>query len=716
VTGATSSSGRAARLHFFAGKGGVGKTTCAASVALVAAETGRRVAVISTDPAHSLGDAVGQRLGAAPRRVSTRRGMLEAVELDADRALARWLARRRPMLRTIAERGTYLDDEDLERLLRLSFPGVDELMALVELARLADRGRWELVVVDTAPTGHALRMLDMPQTLRRIASVLDAMYAKHRFLADSLGRGHRAGAPDRLIEELDADGRRLTALLRDPDRCRFTWLLLPERLSLEETRDGVAALATGGIAVSELVVNRLTPPPTDPCALCDGRRLEEGRVLASTRRAFPTLPLRRLPALDREPRGAVALRAVGRRLLARASLADVGFHPLSHSARTGGPTGGHLAPPFQIKAPTGGHLAPPFQIKTPTGGRLAPPFKIKQGHGARHPPLPARLAVGAWLERVAPEGVRLLVFAGKGGVGKTTCAAAAAVALARRRPQARVLVLSADPAHSLGDVLGVALGDDERVVPRGPAGLRARELDADRALARTRERYRRAVEETFDSLLRGSRFDVAYDREALHGLMDLAPPGLDELFAVLSVIEALLEREPPYDVVVLDTAPTGHALRLLEMPGTALAWVHALLTILLKYREVVGLGEVAAELVATARRLRELSALLVDAGRARVVAVTRAAELPQRETGRLLARLARLRLDVPAVLVNALTGGACRRCRRVRRAERRTMAVPGRGARPPRRPWGMISTPALAPPPRGVAELERWVRTWELEG
>jgi len=679
-------------LHFFAGKGGVGKTTCAAAAALVAAERGRRVAVISTDPAHSLGDAVGQRLGAAPRRVSTRGGTLEAVELDADRALARWLARRRPVLRTITERGTYLDDEDLERLLRLSFPGVDELMALVEVARLADRGRWELVVVDTAPTGHALRMLDMPRTLRRIASVLDAMYAKHRFLADSLGRGHRAGAPDRLIEELDADGRRLAALLRDPDRCRFTWLLLPERLSLEETRDGVAALATTGIAVSELVVNRLTPPPADPCALCEGRRLEEGRVLAETRRAFPTLPLRALPALDREPRGAPALRAVGRLLHSRAMTVARGQRGVASSV------------PLRDLERGGG--TPP---RMPPGSR-----GVRQRLESNSPGQPG--AVSPWLERVAPEGVRLLVFAGKGGVGKTTCAAAAAAALARRRPGARVLVLSADPAHSLGDVFGIALGDDERVVPRGPAGLRARELDADRALARTRARYRRAVEETFDSLLRGSRFDVAYDREALHGLMDLAPPGLDELFAVLSVIEALLEREPPYDVVVLDTAPTGHALRLLEMPATALAWVHALLAILLKYREVVGLGEVAAELVATARRLRELGALLGDAGRARVVAVTRAAELPRRETGRLLARLGRLRLDVPAVLVNALTGGACRRCRRVHRAERRTMTVPGRGARPRRRPWGMISTPALAVPPRGVAELERWVRTWELEG
>ena len=666
----------------------MGKTTCAAAAALVAAEGGRRVAVISTDPAHSLGDAVGQRLGAAPRRVSTRGGTLEAVELDADRALARWLARRRPMLRTIAERGTYLDDEDLERLLRLSFPGVDELMALVELARLADRGRWELVVVDTAPTGHALRMLDMPQTLRRIASVLDAMYAKHRFLADSLGRGHRPGAPDRLIEELDADGRRMTELLRAPDRCRFTWLMLPERLSLEETRDGVAALATAGIAVSELVVNRLTPPPADPCALCEGRRLEEGRVLAETRRAFPALPLRALPALEREPRGAPALRAVGRLLHSRAAR---GQHAVASSMPL-------------LDFERGGETPP----RMPPGSRGV--RRRLESNALGQPG-----AVASWLERIAPEGVRLLVFAGKGGVGKTTCAAAAAVALARRWPEPRVLVLSADPAHSLGDVLGVALGDDERVVPRAPAGLRARELDADRALARTRERYRRAVEETFDSLLRGSRFDVAYDREALHGLMDLAPPGLDELFAVLSVIEALLEREPPYDVVVLDTAPTGHALRLLEMPATALAWVHALLAILLKYREVVGLGEVAAELVATARRLRELSALLGDAGRARVVAVTRAAELPQRETGRLLARLRWLRLDVPAVLVNALTGGACRRCRRVHRAERRTMAVPGRGSRLRRRPWGMISTPALASPPRGVAELERWVRTWVLE-
>jgi arsenite-transporting ATPase len=662
------------RLHFFAGKGGVGKTTCAAATALAAAETGRRVGVISTDPAHSLGDALARTLGPAPRRVPVRAGSLEAAELDADRALARWLTRRRRTLSTIAERGTYLDEEDLERLLRLSFPGVDELMGLVELARLAERGRYEEVVVDTAPTGHALRLLGMPETLRRIAAVLNDMYAKHRFLADSLGRGYRTDAADLLIAELDTDGRSLTSLLRDPARCRFTWLLLPERLALEETRDGVAALAAEGIQVTDLVVNRLTPPTGDSCTACEARRVEERRIVADARRAFPTIALREVPALDPEPRGIPALRAVARLLDPR----------LVSPRASRGANGGASRPPT------------PGQSKASTSPQ-------------------AVNATDAWLDHIAPAGVRLLVFAGKGGVGKTTCAVAAALVLARRRPGARVLLLSADPAHSLGDALGVALADDERAVAGAPAGLRARELDADRALGQTRDRYRRAVEDTFDSLLGGTRFDVAYDRQALHGLIDLAPPGLDELFAVLSIVEALVERDPPFDVVVLDTAPTGHALRLLEMPATALAWVHALLAILLKYREVVGLGEVAAELVATARRLRELRALLADPARARVVAVTRAATLPQRETERLLARLRRLRIAVPAVVVNALTSGECRRCQRARRSEQRVVAALRRRRGTRRRAWSMISTPALAAPPRGVAGLERWTRTWELE-
>ena len=683
---AAGASASAPAFHFFAGKGGAGKTTCAAATALALAEARGRVLVVSTDPAHSLSDAFGRRLSAAPRGLATRRGSLRALELDADRALARWLTRRRSTLRTIAERGTYLDDEDLGRLLRLSFPGVDELMGLVELARVAQQGTDERVVVDTAPTGHALRLLAMPETLRRIAAVLNDMYAKHRFLAESLGRGYRADAADQLIDELESDGRALTTLLRTPERCRFSWVLLPETLALAEARDGVASLAAAGIGVSEILVNHVTPPSGPPCALCDGRRRAERQVLAEIRRAFPTLPVRAIPALADEPRGVAGLRVIGAKL---------------RRAEASGVTSTSGRAPATASSP---HGEAPSAQPAPVRRRAA---TASPRSGAATP------AWTATLDALAPAGLRLLVVAGKGGVGKTTVAATLALGLSRRRPDARVLLLSADPAHSLGDVLDAPVGDAEQPIARAPDGLRVRELDAERAFARTRERYQRTVEETFDSLLRGSRFDVAYDREALRGLMDLAPPGMDELFAILSIIEALFEREPPIDLVVLDTAPTGHALRLLEMPGAALGWVHALLAILLKYREVVGLGDVAADLVATARRLRELIALLIDPARARGVVVTRAAELPERETERLLDRLRRLRMRVPAVVVNAVTPPGCGRCARVRRREaqwRRRL-----GGRRPRRAhaWSIIGSPAVTPPPRGVTALGAWSHAWE---
>ncbi|HEV8615065.1 MAG TPA: ArsA family ATPase [Methylomirabilota bacterium] len=659
------------RFTFFGGKGGVGKTTCAAAAALGAAERGRRVLLVSTDPAHSLSDAVDTRLSARPRALPARRGVLRAVELDADRALERWIAARRRPLAIIAERGTYLDEDDIDRFLRLSLPGVDELIGLVELTRLARAGPSDEVVVDTAPTGHTLRLLAMPETLRRIASVLSDMHAKHRFLAASLGARYRPDTADALIAEIDAEGTTLAALLRDPARCAFRWILLPETLSLEEARDGVRALEASGIAVEEIVVNGVTPDGAGRCAACAARIAGEREVLAGIHAAFPRRPIRLLPALAHEPRGLPALRAVARALAAP-------VRPLPVRARA----------------------------------RRATP---RRARAARTRPTPA--AAAPWLRAAVPDGVRLVAFAGKGGVGKTSCAAATALAFAARHHDARVLLLSTDPAHSLADVFDVPLDDEERPVPGAPAGLRVREMDADRAFQQRREGYRKAVDELFDALTRGSRMDVAFDREVVQQLIDLAPPGLDEVFAILSVIDALLRHDPPpYDVVVLDTAPTGHALRLLRMPAAALEWVHALIAILLKYRRVLGLGELAADLVEIARELRELQALLRDPARARVVAVARAGALPERETVRLLRALSALGITVGAIVVNAVRAAACPGCRHAADEDRK-VARRLRAAAPSVKRGGcaMISAPAEFPPPRGVAALTAWAERWECD-
>ena len=640
------------------------------------AEAGRRVLVVSTDPAHSLGDALGQPLGARPRKVPVRRGTLRAVELDADAALARWLEERRERLATIALRGTYLDRQDVDRFLSLSLPGVDELIGLIELARLARAAPVDDVVVDTAPTGHTLRLLQMPETLRQIASVLDDMQAKHRFLSRSLGGSYRADSADALVTEIEEESAGILAMLGDPARADFTWVMLPEALSLAETRDGVAGLRQSGITVGEILMNRVTPPPPGPCRLCAGRRKSETAILEATARAFRGTPLRVLAAREDEPQGVAALRA-----LAPALLGKVRGVP----ARRATPARKAAPRPAAIRR----------GVSTPAEGE---PW---------------------WLSALMPPGRRLLVFGGKGGVGKTSAAAAAALALAAQRTRSRargpILLLSADPAHSLADALDVPLGDDARRVRGAPPRLRARELDANRALEAARQRYRGAVDQLFDALRGGSNLDPAYDRAVVQDLIALAPPGIDELFALVAVTDALVGEGKPDApaVVVLDTAPTGHALRLLALPDAAREWVQALLSVLLKYREVVGLGRLAEELVEMSKQLRALAALLRDPERTAFVAVTRPAVLPRRETERLLDQLGEMEIPVAALLVNAVTPPGCARCRRAAAREgqeilalsRRGRALTGKG-----RP--MILAPMTSPEPRGVRALRDWGSTW----
>jgi arsenite-transporting ATPase len=261
-------------------------------------------------------------------------------------------------------------------------------------------------------------------------------------------------------------------------------------------------------------------------------------------------------------------------------------------------------------------------------------------------------------------------------------------------------------------VLQRPIGDAVRAVRVGAREFGAREVDAARLLGARRAAYLEAVQDVFDALRGGSSFDPAFDRTVVEDLIDLAPPGIDELFGMLAVIEALGERGP-FDTVVLDTAPTGHALRLLQMPDAALEWVHAFMAILLKYRQVIGLGDLGADLLELSRDLRRLQALLRDRAHTRAFAVTRAAELPRLETGRLVRELRRLGLPLGGVIVNALTPPGCPRCRAAAEAERRVVGELARDVRATRRgPATILAAPALVPPPRGVAALARWRRNW----
>lgn len=638
----------------------MGKTTCAAAAAVASADAGHPTLVVSLDPAHSLGDALDVRLRGSPRDLGRR---LRAVELDAERALRRWLRPRRDSLVTVTERGTFLDREEAGRLLDLSFPGADELIGLLELERLSAAAGYHHVVVDTAPTGHTLRLLASPDKLVRISSLLEALQAKHRFLARRLGGRYRADAIDRLIDEIAESARHLAALLRDGARTSFTWVLVAEPLALAETEDGLREIERFGGRVGEVLVNRTTPPPPAPCPFCLGRRRSEADVVEKLRRLRPRLSMRLVERQEAEPRGRAALGRLWER----------------RRKRTARPERRAVENPSPDAVPWG----------EAAGDEVALPF---------------------------PPGTRLVFFGGKGGVGKTTCAAAAALALARREPGRRILLLSVDPAHSLGDVLGARVGDAETRSPGLPKGLRARELDASRTLAAFRQAHGHVVERLLRSSS-GVGVEPAFERAVMERLLDLAPPGLDELMALAAVARALGESAPgsAHDLVIVDSAPTGHALRLLALPEVAGRWARALLELLREYREVLPLEELAPPLLDVSRGLRELARLLRDPVLTRFVVVTRAAALPRLETERLLAALARLGVTVGALLVDGLTPRGCPRCRRDAAREEREVKALRRAVR--LLPGGrctMIEAPAMALPPRGPDALVGWSRTWRV--
>jgi arsenite-transporting ATPase len=245
-----------------------------------------------------------------------------------------------------------------------------------------------------------------------------------------------------------------------------------------------------------------------------------------------------------------------------------------------------------------------------------------------------------------------------------------------------------------------------RPAPGGPPGLQVREIDARAEMDAFRRKYVDAVDDAFSRMARAT----GRDRAAFQELIDLAPPGIDEVIAVADVAAAVIPGNGEYDVIVTDTAPTGHALRLLQTPAVLRDWTQALMAILLKYREIVGAGTLAALLVQLSKRLRGLNDILRDAKRTRFNVVTRAAALPIEEAESLIASLTALAIPVGAIIVNAAGAGSCSRCRARAAAESRLVARLRRSAAA--RAYAIIETPAEVPPPHGAAALVDWGFAW----
>ncbi|HEV8557558.1 MAG TPA: ArsA family ATPase [Actinophytocola sp.] len=284
------------RILLFTGKGGVGKTTLAAATGARLAAGGCKALVVSTDPAHSLADAFGVPLDGEPSEVDS---SLFAAHVDTRRLVDRSWHELRGQLRTVLA-GAGLDALDAEELTVL--PGVDELLALTEVARLADTGPWEVVVVDCGPTAETLRLLALPEA---VSTYLNRMYPAEGGLGAE-PPGENRGPVGRLAAHLAS----LRRLLTDPDVASVRMVLTPERLVVAETRRTLTALALRGIHVDRIVANRLVPQGRlglGPAAhWLRTRRAEQDAVLAELAASTP-LTVDAVEHRAAEPVGTAAL-------------------------------------------------------------------------------------------------------------------------------------------------------------------------------------------------------------------------------------------------------------------------------------------------------------------------------------------------------------------------------------------------------------------------
>ena len=259
--------------------------------------------------------------------------------------------------------------------------------------------------------------------------------------------------------------------------------------------------------------------------------------------------------------------------------------------------------------------------------------------------------------------MRFVLFAGKGGVGKTTLSCVTAVRLARDFPEKRILLFSTDPAHSLSACLQAEIGPRPTVLF---LGLTAMEIDARAEFEKLKMRYAEDLESFLESVSQG--FDLTFDRVVLERMMDLAPPGLDEIMALTRIMEFLARDS--YDLFVLDCAPTGHLIRLLELPELINQWLKAFFNLFLKYERILRLPGFADELVGISRNLKKLRELLRNPARSVLYAVSIPTQMALEETRDLLAACDRMGMAVPLVFLNLMTPpGDCRLCSSLRRRE-----------------------------------------------
>lgn len=293
----------ALKLILFGGKGGVGKTTCASGAGLYLAKDFKTL-LISTDPAHSLSDNLGEVVGSEIKEVKGIKN-LSALEISAEKALSKFKIRYKEQIRKILGTSTYLDEEDIDSIFDLPIPGIDEVMGFKTIVDLIEEGKFDKYIVDTAPTGHALRLLTLPELLDDWIKVMAKMRWKYRYMVETFSGKYNPDEGDDFLVEMKKTVNRIEGLLRDGKASEFIAVTIPEDMAILETERLVKNLNKYGLKVKQLVVNNVLE--LRDCDFCRERSNAQEEYVKQIKRKFSQLNTTIIPLQPREVKGTCAL-------------------------------------------------------------------------------------------------------------------------------------------------------------------------------------------------------------------------------------------------------------------------------------------------------------------------------------------------------------------------------------------------------------------------
>jgi len=297
----------------FGGKGGVGKTTMSAALALKFAEAhkDKKVLIFTTDPAPSLGDSFGQELSNKPAKINGAQN-LWAMEIDAKAVLEEFKEKYGEDILDILRQGTYLEDKEAEEMFTLDIPGLDEIMGLKKITDFMESQEYDLYIVDTAPTGHTLRLLTLPDLLDNWIKFLAGLRWKYHYIIERASGRKRIESADKFLLEMKKTVKKVKSLLQDPIKTEFVVVTIAEAMGVAETEDLISSLEKSRIPSHYIIINNIFPK--DGSEFAEARRENQDKYISKMKKKFSGYIITEVILQPTEIRGVGALKSLAKKI------------------------------------------------------------------------------------------------------------------------------------------------------------------------------------------------------------------------------------------------------------------------------------------------------------------------------------------------------------------------------------------------------------------